>query len=71
MGEAFAGSHWAVFQGASEAAITRLPVKDAEELREWLEQWLKDQMEMIPGFEASIERGNADLIAGHSRTVLP
>jgi hypothetical protein len=40
-----------------EAAITRLPVKNAEELREWLEQWLEDQMEMTPEFEASIERG--------------
>jgi len=52
-----------------EAAITRLPVKDAEELREWLEQWLEDQMEMTPEFEASIERGKADLAAGRSRTV--
>jgi hypothetical protein len=49
-----------------EAAITRLPVKDAEELREWLEQWIEDQIEMTPEFEASIERGNADLIVGRS-----
>ncbi len=54
-----------------EAAITRLSVKDAEALREWLEQWLEDQMEMTPEFEASIERGKADLGAGHSRTVRP
>jgi len=54
-----------------EAAITQLPVKDAEELREWLEQWLEDQMEMTPEFEASIERGKADLSAGRSRTVRP
>jgi urease accessory protein UreF len=49
-----------------EAAITRLPVKDAEELREWLEQWLEDQLEMTPEFEASIERGKADLAAVRS-----
>jgi urease accessory protein UreF len=54
-----------------EAAITRLPVKDAEELREWLEQWLEDQLEMTPEFEASIEQGKADLRAGRSRTVRP
>ena len=54
-----------------ETAITRLPVKDAEELREWLEQWLEDQLEMMPDFEASIERGKADLGAGRSRTVRP
>jgi len=50
-----------------EAAITRLPVKEAEELRAWLEQWLEDQMQMTPEFEASIERGKADLSAGRSR----
>ena len=50
------------------AAITRLPVKDAEQLRDWLEQWLEDQMAMTPDFEASIERGKADLAAGRSRT---
>ena len=54
-----------------EAAITLLPVKDAEELREWLEQWLEDQMEMTPDFDASIERGKADLSAGRSRIVRP
>jgi urease accessory protein UreF len=54
-----------------EAAITRLPVKDAEELREWLEQWLADQMEMTPEFLASIERGKGSLTAGCSRIVRP
>ncbi len=53
------------------SAITRLPLKDAEELREWLEQWLEDQMEMTPDFEASIDRGKADLSAGRSRIVRP
>jgi hypothetical protein len=54
-----------------ETAITRLPVKDAEELREWLEQWLEDQMEMTPDFEDSIGRGRADISAGRLRTVRP
>jgi hypothetical protein len=54
-----------------QSAIARLPVKDAEELREWLEKWLEDQMEMTPDFEDSIERGKADLSAGRSRTVRP
>ena len=57
--------------GEIEAAISRLPVKEAEELREWLEQWLEDQLEMTPEFLASIERGKADLIAGRSRIVRP
>jgi hypothetical protein len=50
-----------------EAAIIRLPVKDAEELREWLE----DQMEIMPEFEASIERGKSDLAAARTRVVRP
>ena len=54
-----------------EAAIARLPVKDAEDLREWLEQWLEDQMEMTPEFEASVGRGKDDLAAGRSRIVRP
>ena len=54
-----------------EAAIMRLPVQDAEELREWLEQWLEDQLEMTPEFEASIGRGKADLAAGRSRIARP
>jgi hypothetical protein len=55
--------------GEIEAAISRLPVKEAEEVREWLEQWLEDQLEMTPEFIASIERGKADLAAGRSRIV--
>ncbi len=49
------------------AAIKRLPAKDAKELLEWLE----DQMEMTPEFQASIDRGKSDLTAGRSRTVRP
>ena len=51
-----------------EAAIARLSVREAEEVREWLEQWLEDQREMSPDFLASIDRGKADLAAGRTRT---
>jgi len=57
--------------GEIEAAISRLPVKEAEEVREWLEQWLEDQLEMTPEFMASIERGKGDLDAGRSRVARP
>ena len=50
-----------------EAAITQLSRPQAEEVREWLEQWLEDQQEMTPEFLASIERGKADLAAGRVR----
>ena len=52
-----------------EAAITTLSIHEAEEIREWLEQWLEDQQQMTPEFLQSIERGKADIAAGNSRTV--
>ena len=49
-----------------ETAIARLSLKEAEEVREWLEQWLEDQRDMTPDFLASIDRGKAD-IAGQAK----
>lgn len=54
-----------------ESAISQLSVKEAEEVREWLEQWIEDQREMTPVFLASIERGKADLAAGRTRVEHP
>jgi hypothetical protein len=54
-----------------ETAISRLPLREAEEVREWLEQWLEDQRELTPDFLASIERGKADIAAGRARIVRP
>ena len=47
-----------------EAAITKLSRTEAEEVREWLEQWIEDQRELTPEFLASIERGKADTRRG-------
>ncbi len=54
-----------------EAAISRLSLQQAEEVGEWLEQWLEDQRELSPEFAASIERGKADLATGRVRVVRP
>ena len=54
-----------------ETAIAKLTRNEAEELREWLEQWIEDQQEMTPEFLASIERGEADLAEGRKRTLRP
>jgi hypothetical protein len=54
-----------------ESAIARLSLREAEEVREWLEQWLEDQHEMTLEFLASIERGKADLAAGRVREEHP
>jgi hypothetical protein len=54
-----------------EAAISRLPLEQAEEVSEWLEHWLEDQRELSPEFVASTERGKADIAAGRTRIVRP
>jgi predicted outer membrane protein len=53
-----------------ESAIARLSRPEAEEVKEWLEQWLEDQQQMTPEFLASIERGKANL-GCHDRLRLP
>jgi hypothetical protein len=40
-----------------EDALSRLSLQEAEEVREWLEQWIEDQCEMRPEFLEYIERG--------------
>jgi predicted outer membrane protein len=54
-----------------ETAITKLSQTEAEEVREWLEQWIEDQREMTPEFLASIERGKTDLAEGRTRSAKP
>ena len=54
-----------------EAAISRLPLRQATEASEWLEQWLEDHRELSPEFVASIELGKADIAAGRTRVVRP
>ena len=54
-----------------ESAISRLSLREAEELKEWIEQWIEDQRELTSEFAASIERGKADIAEGRTRTVLP
>lgn len=52
-----------------ETAISALTIREAEEVREWLEQWLEDQQQVTPEFEQSIQRGKADIAAARTRTV--
>jgi mRNA-degrading endonuclease RelE of RelBE toxin-antitoxin system len=53
------------------AQIRSLPRRDAEELQDWLSEYLEDQAELNPEFVKSIERGNADLQAGRVRIEKP
>ncbi len=47
-----------------EAEIRSLPRHEAEELQDWLSQYLEDRAELNPSFVESIKRGKADLKAG-------
>ncbi|MFT5465618.1 MAG: hypothetical protein ACI8UO_000713 [Verrucomicrobiales bacterium] len=64
------------FQGVSaistiEHQIRTLPLDEAEQLQDWLADYLEDQLEVSPEFVASIERGKADLKEGRSRRIEP
>lgn len=50
-----------------EQAIQTLPRKEVERLREWIENYLEDQLEVTEGFAARIERGKKDIEAGNIR----
>ena len=49
---------------AIESEIRALPLEEAEELQDWLSEYLENRAELNPNFIASIERGKADLKAG-------
>jgi hypothetical protein len=50
-----------------EQAIRSLPRPEVEQLREWLENFLEDQLELTNEFEASIERGKSDITESNMR----
>ena len=54
-----------------EAAVQKLPVKQALELQDWLADYLEDAAELNPEFVASIERGKADLHENRTRAHKP
>ena len=54
-----------------EQAIRGLPRREVEELREWIEDYLEDQLEFTNEFDASIERGKKDIAEGNVRVRNP
>lgn len=54
-----------------EAAVQRLPLEQARELQDWLADYLEEDAELKGDFIASIERGQADLREGRTRTRQP
>jgi hypothetical protein len=54
-----------------ESDVRKLPPDKQEELRDWLENMLEDQLEHTDEFKAKIERGVQDLRQGRSRIRKP
>ena len=54
-----------------EADIRALPLEQAEQLQDWLSEYLEERAELNPKFVESIERGKADLRAGRVRVEKP
>jgi hypothetical protein len=54
-----------------EADVRTLPPEKQEELRDWLENLLEDQLEFTDDFKARIERGEQDLREGRTRVRKP
>lgn len=54
-----------------ERAIQELPRKEVETLRDWIENFLEDQLEMTDEFKAKIERAEQEMAAGKGRVRNP
>jgi hypothetical protein len=54
-----------------EQAVQAWPREHQEQLREWLDDLLEDQLELTDEFKATIERGFAEIAAGKGRVRKP
>jgi predicted transcriptional regulator len=54
-----------------EAAVLRLPPREQEELRDWLENLLEERLEMTDAFKDEIAAGKAEIAAGRVRVRQP
>jgi len=50
-----------------EKAIVSLPVEEVEELRDWIEDYLEDQMEWTDDFANKVKDAQADIGEGKGR----
>jgi hypothetical protein len=54
-----------------EQLVQSWPREEQEELRDWLENLLEDQLEMTDEFKRKIERGFEEIAAGKGRVRKP
>jgi len=50
-----------------EKAVQAMPRAEVEELQAWLQDYLENEREFTPEFQASIERGRRDVAEGRVR----
>jgi hypothetical protein len=55
-----------------ESALTKLPLEDLQAVRDWLDDFIEDQMEVSEEFKSKILRAQQELADGiHSRVRKP
>ena len=54
-----------------EAAIPRLTRPEVEELRNWIENYLEDQLELTDEVKSKLDESRADIAAGRVTTRQP
>lgn len=54
-----------------EADLQRLSLAELEQVRDWLEGFLEDQLQVTDEFKASIERGRQDITQERVRVRKP
>jgi ABC-type phosphate transport system ATPase subunit len=54
-----------------QAAIPKLSQKELEELKEWLEDYFEDQLELTDEVKAKLDESHAQIAAGQYRTRQP
>jgi hypothetical protein len=54
-----------------QAAIPKLSAKELEELKQWLEDYFEDQLELTDEVKAKLDESRAQIAAGQYRTRQP
>ena len=55
-----------------ESALARLSVEELEAVRDWLDNFIEDQLELSQAFKAKVQRAQSELASGvHSRVRRP
>jgi hypothetical protein len=55
-----------------ESALTRLSLEDLQAVREWLDEFIEDQLEISEEYKAKIQRARQEIADGvYSRTRNP